>query len=475
MLVLTLSLVVTNAYCVICLLVFVSAIGSNILRNRLPIITIFVCIPLFVLLNISQLNLGYALRDPITLDQNDTVTSCTAWSAVLHLTAPTFFVYFFVRCAHVVLISKAHLAKYFIFQKSQKNETLIWSHSKIEDILRFLNTQIASFLSPTPNDSDKFDTYSVKSDSSGMSFKVIKVKLNDFASSQNQISFMGVLRSFLVVCLGESLLLIVTLLINKSNLGETQPCPLTNYVAIIGLAVAGSFVLPWFILSVKNIRENFGIKKEMLYVCFEIVFFMVLYIVNLILSDTETGHTFSKYLGSDIWIVLMLLSLVTTCMLVPGINGISELKTLSKVSKEVQRSESEFNDMQSRFQETMDSPVHFAQFKRYLVADFAIENGLFYEQFLKYTRKYTMLQGGYTENDRIDLLNHLKKIYNDFIGSNATYELNLPMEMKNEFKVALEQEKLEIGLLHPIAREVSKMLMDNNFPRFYQEQLVAHG
>ena len=431
-------------------------------------------IPLLILLNLSQLNLGYALIDPITNEVVENRTSCTVWITVLHLTTPTFFVYFFVRCAHVLLVSKEHLAKYFIGQKNQKQEnTLIWSHSRIEDIIRFLNTHVASFLSPQAEQNDKFDTYSVKSDTSRSSVKNLKNKMLDFAKSQNQISFMGVLKSFLVVCLGESLLLIVTLLINKSNLGTTQPCPVTNYVAIIGLAFVGTMVLPWFILSVRSVNENFGIKTEMLWVSVEIVFFMVLYILNLSLNDTAVVKEFSVYFGSDLWIVLMLLSLVTTCLLIPGISGILDLRKQQDVKKEIKRSESEFMDMQSQFQKTMETPALFEQFKRYLVADFAIENGLFYEQFMKYTRKYNMLQGGYTENDRVDLLNHLKTIYNDFIGANATYELNLPMEFREVFKTALEEEKLELGLLHPIAKEVSKMLMDNNFPRFYREQIAA--
>ncbi len=454
-------------------MLFIYARDSNTLKNRLPVTTLFMAIPLFILMNISQLNMGYASNDPITGEISENRTSCTLWLAILHLTAPTFFVYFFVRCAHVVLISKAHLAKYFIFQKVHTKDAMVWTHSKIEDLLRFINTHVASFLSPPQVENDKFDTYSVKSDISRLSFTDIKAKLVAFATAENQISFMGVLKSFLVVCFGEGLILIAALIINQDHIGVVQPCPITNYLAVIGLAFAGTLVLPWFILSVHNVKENYGIKFEMMCVSFEILIFIVLYIINLGLNHTESGIQFSVYFGSDLWILLLLLSLTTTCVLIPAIVGTKELFRARNINLEIKRSESEYLDMQQHFQSTMESPIHFEAFKKYLVADFAIENGLFYEQFLKYTRKYNMLQGGYTENDRVDLLNHLKKIYNDFVGSNATYELNLPMELKDDFKQAIATEKLETGLLNPIAREVSKMLLDNNFPRFYKEQIAT--
>eukprot|EP00834_Sanchytrium_tribonematis_P006984 NODE_573_length_5876_cov_0.470833.p1 type:complete len:446 gc:universal NODE_573_length_5876_cov_0.470833:2929-1592(-) len=441
MLILTLSLVFSNLYCLICIITFISAQRSNIIRNRLPVTTLFMVIPLIILLNISQLNLGYASKDPVTEETTDYKTTCTQWVTILHLTAPTFFVYFFVRCAHVVLICKAHLAKYFISEKSNRDDTLVWSYTRVDDLLRFINTHVATFLAPKNENMDKFETYSIKSDTSRVSFKNVKNKLLDFARAQNQISFFGVVKSFLVVCIFECLLLIITISLNKDHLGDVEPCPMTNYIAIMGIASMGILVLPWFILSVQHVNENFGIKKEMMWVSFEIVFFMALYVINLSIKNTETGQSFEIVFGSDLWIILMLLSLATTCLLIPGINGLIEIYKHNITQREIKRSESEYVDMQSQFQKTIENSAMFDQFKKYLVADFAIENDL-------------------------------KTIYNDFIRSNATYELNLPMDLRDEFKLALEQERLELGLLNPIAREVSKMLMDNNFPRFYHDILA---
>jgi len=116
---------------------------------------------------------------------------------------------------------------------------------------------------------------------------------------------------------------------------------------------------------------------------------------------------------------------------------------------------------QRLFEAVLQDPLLFEQFRKFTVADFSVENALFYEF-------STRLMLHPYPNGSPELCAFELEIFNLFISEKADFPLNLTAKTLSNIREKVQKEEFDITLYDVARREVIAMMYTDTWVRFWK-------
>jgi hypothetical protein len=247
------------------------------------------------------------------------------------------------------------------------------------------------------------------------------------------------------------IILVPSLVVGEPERGSKE-CDVLLHVPVY--AVIG-ILSPFLLRMVKNVREQNAIRRELLVTFVLSIGVFVSYVLLLWLlpeSPADNATMIVWYVGC--------FSLSATY---PAVLALAS-----------RRQSRHLNLSLASFQQVLDSPQHFTEFKQIVAQQFCYENVLFYQQ---YKELFAMSQLGSSSDDFLPLPPSvapskesealLLSIYHDFIKQGAPHQLNLPSSVTAQVAENIRNKNLHPSILTPVYNDVYQMLFQNSFPLYY--------
>jgi hypothetical protein len=137
------------------------------------------------------------------------------------------------------------------------------------------------------------------------------------------------------------------------------------------------------------------------------------------------------------------------------------------------------------FSATLLDKKQFQRFKKCLAQQLCIENGLFCEEFMSVCKRVLpaledvtpsvlneALIAHQTSNPIVsdDIAQYVKKLYAEYIGESAKYELNIPGNIRKALKQDIDKDNCHPAVLAGVWKTIYSHMYDNSFREFLKER-----
>ncbi|KAI9144201.1 hypothetical protein BKA69DRAFT_1148569 [Paraphysoderma sedebokerense] len=285
------------------------------------------------------------------------------------------------------------------------------------------------------------------------------------------IGFPALLKFFIYLGIAEFFLVLIVIgysggysnkaLTPSFNAGGLEWIPLYFGIVVFLLAV------PAFAYLLRNLNNEHGYGltkstqvKDSLYlrleqtVAFTLFYpFFILYLLTYFVRPVAATFTF----GYTFWLVILLTILHTVTVTTPA------LYVLFKKDSSDQKAL--LNNSLESFSRVLNDSFLFAELKKILVENFAIENALFLEEFDVLVPS-GMSRQTHTILDADGTQLQIQSIIRNFIVSGAPNELNITSKTRKAIVAAWQRGgQLSADILEPAKEEVVQMMYQNSYPR----------
>ncbi|ORX96773.1 hypothetical protein K493DRAFT_370509 [Basidiobolus meristosporus CBS 931.73] len=227
------------------------------------------------------------------------------------------------------------------------------------------------------------------------------------------------------------------------DIGSSEEC--FNHVTFLPLKIICSIyaaVIGFFCLyMLHGVHDAFGIRKELVYIIITIVVLLGAFVVYNFVGVFKPYHS---VFASSYLLILGLMIIQIIMINIP----------LLKVYRNT-RNQWNLEKGQIGFNEVVEDPLLFEQFKDFTVKEFSIENPLFFERCQRMKKLPTAL-----------IRDEALAIYDTFIVPGAALQVNLCNAVVKEITFKIVDNQIDDTVFDPAIREVAEIMMRHTFPRF---------
>ncbi|KAI9144177.1 hypothetical protein BKA69DRAFT_1172957 [Paraphysoderma sedebokerense] len=271
------------------------------------------------------------------------------------------------------------------------------------------------------------------------------------------IGFSALLKFF--ICLGIAEFFLVLIVLGYSGgysnkaLTPTFNAGGLEWLPLYILIVLFLSVVPAFAYLLRNVKDSLYLRVEQMTSFFLFFPFFILYLLTYFVRPVAAIFTF----GQSIWLAMLITVLHTVTVTAPALYAL--LKSGSGDQKAL------LNNSVESFGRVLNDSFLFAELKKILVENFAIENALFLEEFdvlvpsVMSRQTHTILDADGTQQQ-------IQSIIRNFIVNGAPNELNITSKTRQAIVRAWQRGgQLSADILEPAKEEVVQMMYQNAYPR----------
>ncbi|KAJ3088479.1 hypothetical protein HK102_008649 [Quaeritorhiza haematococci] len=220
----------------------------------------------------------------------------------------------------------------------------------------------------------------------------------------------------------------------------------------IFIIVVMYIINPALLISLRRIKDNFNMKRELIWALAIFIIFYTLYM----LASFEWIPLIAP-LGDYCWALLTCVVLYHLIVVVWPL-----LETFRPNSHEIHGGPQLAYNQES-FDKTLNTPALYARFKEVVAQDFCMENLLFHEFYLQVLAMPNL-------PDQVAIV-----LKSRFLNAGAPHELNLTSAVKKRHLENLKKLGMFREVLKSIHDEVVLLLYTNSFPKFLRRERVSTG
>ncbi|KAJ3088480.1 hypothetical protein HK102_008650 [Quaeritorhiza haematococci] len=220
----------------------------------------------------------------------------------------------------------------------------------------------------------------------------------------------------------------------------------------IFIIVVMYIINPTLLISLRRIKDNFNMKRELIWALAIFIIFYTLYMM----SSFEWIPLIAP-LGDYCWALLTCVGLYHVVVVVWPL-----LETFRPSSNEIHGGPQLAYNQES-FDKTLNSPALYARFKEVVAQDFCMENLLFHEFYLQVMAMPNM-------PDQVAIV-----LKSRFLNAGAPHELNLTSAVKKKHLENLKKPGMIRDVLKSIHNDIGVLLYTNSFPKFLRRERDANS
>lgn len=258
--------------------------------------------------------------------------------------------------------------------------------------------------------------------------------------------------SMLCICiLGVFLEAYITAPSIGENVYSSLACLTPTMYARYSLQTIILIVTPIILYSIRDVEDSMNLRNEIFATS---LVNMTIYLYYLLISFVPDLKVLKGEIGGGLLGVLG----VTVQFCVTVVWPIVESYKIEKEMKVLTAAQLEGGQATIECMiAVLDNPVSFLEFKRELLLQFCIENGIFYDEYRKSERKFKSKNK--KEATLVNVERELKRFDNMFIASGSQQELNIPYKIKKTFQELVKSGSADFEILTPIKDEVLRMMV----------------